>query len=289
MKLDIETLRTLQSVAHAGGVTRAADQLALSQSAVSHKIRRLESAIDCQLLRRQPGMPLLTDEGQRLLDYAERIVGLHDEAIASLRHSAIEGEVRLGITEGNVDAKLVNILARFARAHPATSVRTHAALSLELLDGLAQGTFDVAVLNVFEADLAADDRIVGEEELVWVEARDHRPSTLDPIPYIAFGRDCFCRLWAERQIDNSQSARRLQTVLECRSVDGACNAVAAGLGVTLMDRRSMRREFRVIDLGLPPPPPIRTVVRVAKGTPSNAANALVEAIAAELQSAAPAG
>ena len=52
-KLDISALRALLAIAEHGGVTRAADHLALSPSAVSHKIRRLEETLHCSLLTRR--------------------------------------------------------------------------------------------------------------------------------------------------------------------------------------------------------------------------------------------
>ena len=60
-KLEIDGLRALRAIAESGGVTKAADRLALSQSGVSHKIRRLEESIGCRLLSRQAGAP--SDDG----------------------------------------------------------------------------------------------------------------------------------------------------------------------------------------------------------------------------------
>ena len=69
-RLDIDVLRTLKAIQDHGGVTRAADHLSLTQSAVSHKIRRFEHVIGCQLLRRKPGKGLFTVDGKQLLAYA---------------------------------------------------------------------------------------------------------------------------------------------------------------------------------------------------------------------------
>ena len=62
-RLDIDALRALQSIVLQGGVTRAAEHLSLSQSAVSHKSKGLEENIGSALLNRKPGAPLLTDTG----------------------------------------------------------------------------------------------------------------------------------------------------------------------------------------------------------------------------------
>ena len=83
-RLDIDALRALRAIDQHGGVTRAAEALGLTQSAVSHKVKRLETSLDCDLLSRRPGAQMFTRAGQDLLDYAARILGLHDEALLSL-------------------------------------------------------------------------------------------------------------------------------------------------------------------------------------------------------------
>ncbi|HEV7437198.1 MAG TPA: LysR family transcriptional regulator, partial [Pseudorhizobium sp.] len=63
-RLEIDALRVLSAVRHHGGVTRAAEALGLSQSAVSHKIRRLETSLGCDLMNRRPGAPTFTEAGE---------------------------------------------------------------------------------------------------------------------------------------------------------------------------------------------------------------------------------
>lgn len=69
-RLEIDALRALWAIRHHGGITRAAEALALSQSAVSHKIKRLETSLECDLLNRKPGQAMFTAAGEELLDYA---------------------------------------------------------------------------------------------------------------------------------------------------------------------------------------------------------------------------
>ena len=67
-RLDIDALRALRAIQQHGGVTRAAEALGLTQSAVSHKVKRLETSLDCDLLNRRAGAPMFTSAGQDLLD-----------------------------------------------------------------------------------------------------------------------------------------------------------------------------------------------------------------------------
>jgi molybdate transport repressor ModE-like protein len=97
--LDIDSMRALTAIAESGGITRAAKRLNLSQSAVSHKMKRLERKLNRSLFARADGKLNLSADGEKLLDYAQRLVKLHDEAYASFHQSDLAGELRLGITE----------------------------------------------------------------------------------------------------------------------------------------------------------------------------------------------
>lgn len=281
-RLEIDSLRALRAVADLGGVTRASDFLALSQSAVSHKIRRLEQSIDCRLLRRRPGAPLLTDEGERLLAYAERILALHDEALAALGRRTLEGQIRLGITEDTTSAGLARILARFTRLYPSVTVRTHVAQSLVLDRQLAEGEIDLAVMQVFETDRRDRDAVLWTDHLVWAQALDFERNTSKPLPFIAFDKDCFYRQWAFQQA--RENNLQIETVLECSSTDGVCSAVTAGLGVALVSKRHLRSGMSKAMLDLPVPPPIAYVVRRSSGTSSQPVKTLTDEIITEISS-----
>ena len=92
-RLDIDALRALRAIRLQGGVTRAAQALGLTQSAVSHKIKRLEVSLDCDLLSRKAGTAMFTAAGEELLEYASRILELHDEALVSLTKTDLAGRM----------------------------------------------------------------------------------------------------------------------------------------------------------------------------------------------------
>lgn len=280
-KLDVDSLRALKAVADLGGVTKASNFLSLSQSAVSHKIRRLENSIERNLLRRQPGAPLLTNDGERLLSYAERILSLHDEAMSSLGRKSLKGKIRLGITEDTTSSGLARILARFARLYPSVAVRTHVAQSLALDQELATGQIDLAVMQVFERDIKANDVVLGRDDLIWVQSSDFDLPDDRPVPFIAFDCECFYRQWAFREA--KRCGIEIDTVLECASIDGVCSAVEAGLGVALINKHYFRQGMRVVQRHLPTPPSIAYVVRSRPNATkvTTAVEVLIAAVSAE--------
>ncbi len=111
--LDLTALRSFVAVADAGGVTRAAGFLNLTQSAVSMQIKRLEEALDLALLDRTGRGVALTPSGEQLLSYARRMVALNDEAWTRLTCQSHEGEIVLGVPHDIVYPAIPQVLQRF--------------------------------------------------------------------------------------------------------------------------------------------------------------------------------
>jgi len=276
-RLDIDALRALQAIVAHGGVTRASEHLALSQSAVSHKIKRLEENIGSSLLNRKPGAPMLSDAGERLLGYANRILSLHDEAVLTLGRRELAGNIRLGMTEDITSSGLARILGRFVRLFPEVSVRTHVAQSLSLQDQLEGGQIDAAVMQIFTSDVRPKDMVLFKDHLCWAKAVDLALDPDRPVPFLSYDTNCFYRKWMLEHV--ASHGCQFKTVLECTSNAGILAAIEAGLGVSIISRRHVTPALEVIDAHFTPPPEIAYVVRTASN--SKAVRALVEEIGRE--------
>ena len=112
------SLRTFVAIADTGSFTRAADVVHKTQSAVSMQMKRLEERLGRSIFERDGRLSKLTDEGERLLDYARRIVRLNTECMASFNDNELVGRVRLGLPDDYADRYLPEILARFSRSNP---------------------------------------------------------------------------------------------------------------------------------------------------------------------------
>ena len=97
--LDLDLLRSFVSVVDAGGFTRAGERVHRTQSTVSQQIRRLEETFGRVLLHRNGKRATPTEEGERLLSYARRILSLAEEARDVVARPGSEGVTRLGIPE----------------------------------------------------------------------------------------------------------------------------------------------------------------------------------------------
>ncbi|TNF86134.1 MAG: LysR family transcriptional regulator [Gammaproteobacteria bacterium] len=288
-KFDIESMRALATIAETGGITRAAKKLNLSQSAVSHKIKRLERRLNRSLFTRIDGKIGFSRDGEKLLDYARRMVRLHDEAWASFHQSDLSGELRLGITEDITAPDMALILSNFSNSFPNVALTSRVAHTPELVGWLDRGEIDMALIEVFESQLLDDDYPLGRQQVVWLQAEDF---ILDdgPIPYVTYHRDCFYQAWAEQAL--AKINRSLRVVFECPSLDGMVNAVRNGLGIGLVnynvfEQRQAGRRGEGMGLTfernlLPQPPPIQHVARFSAGMPTQQMDKLLELIKQEL-------
>lgn len=274
-RLEIDALRALSAIRQHGGITRAAAALGLSQSAVSHKIKRLEVSLDCELLGRRPAGPMFTAAGEDLLDYASRILGLHDEALLSLSKAPLAGRLALGMTEDTACTDLARVLGRFRRLHPNVSVRTKVRMSLVLRAMLERGELDAAIVQLFSHEVRPTDIVLYREQLHWVKHPELALPEDGPIPFLSFDDECFYRQWA---LDIGQDDAVLETIFECSSAAGIVSGVNAAMGVALLSDRHIRGEMQIVTHRLPRPPALSYVIRRARKSRNAALDSLVREI-----------
>lgn len=279
-RLDIDSLLALRAIRQHGGITRAAEALGLTQSAVSHRIKRLEASLECDLLTRRPGAPMFTPAGEDLLDYAARILDLHDEALLSLARTDLAGRILLGLTEDTTCSDLSRILGRFRRLHPQVAVRTRVRMSLVLRAMLDRGELDAAIMQIFAHEGRPTDLVLFREGLHWVKSPNLVLPTEGAIPFLSFDDDCFYRHWA---LDIGQDNGALfETVFECASAAGIVAGVTAGLGVALLSDRHLRPDMEIVAGRLPAPPALAYVVRRARKARNPVLDSLIAEIEAEI-------
>ncbi|MDU8928545.1 LysR family transcriptional regulator [Alisedimentitalea sp. MJ-SS2] len=276
-KLEIEALRAVLAIVEHGGITRAAEHLGLSQSAVSHKIRRLEQTLDCSLLTRRAGGPLFTDAGMRLTLYANRLVDLHDEALAELGKKPLLGSIRLGMTEDASTSAFAKALGRFTRLYPTVNVRTRTGQSLVVQNWLKAGELDAAIMQVFQGHVSDDDHILFEDQLYWVKSPDLALDPTEPVPFLSFDEHCFYRQWGFGE--GQSRGHRFEMVLECPSAAGIQSAVRAGLGIALLNGLHVTPDMEVIEGVLPTPPGLTFIARIHRKSRTPAVKTLISEVA----------
>ncbi|MEN9409003.1 MAG: hypothetical protein RL216_977 [Pseudomonadota bacterium] len=198
--LDLVALRSFVAVVDAGGVTRAAGLLNLTQSAVSMQLKRLEEALNLGLFARAARKLTLTPEGEQLLGFARRMLALNDEALARLTSASFEGEIRLGVPHDIVYPAIPGILKRLAGQYPRVRVNLVSSFTLLLKEAFQRGELDV-ILTTEEGPGAEAERL-GERPLVWVGAEEGLIWQKRPLR-IGFKDTCIFRRKAVAALDRA--------------------------------------------------------------------------------------
>jgi DNA-binding transcriptional LysR family regulator len=241
--VELSSLRIFKTVAEEGSVTQAASKLHRVQSNVSARLTQLEESLGVTLFHRAGRRLLITPEGTRLLDYAERLLRLADEAQSSVRGTQEpSGLLRIGSMETTAAARLPHVLGAFHRKYP----------QVELL--LDTGPTDMllqAVLN-HKVDLALVGAPIERQELVqvpvFVEELVLLTDTLQgPVTEPA---DVACRTLLGFRAGCSYR-RRLEwwfadagivpaRLAEFGTFEAIIGCVAAGMGVAMMPREVLK-------------------------------------------------
>ena len=142
--LDLDQLQTFITISDTGSFTRAADEVHRTQSAVSMQMRRLEERIGKPLFEKDGRTNRLTEEGERLLTYARRMLHLNRETLAAFDDRALEGTIRIGTPDDYADRFLPEIMARFARSNPRVELTVICEPTPGLVEHIKRGNLDLA-------------------------------------------------------------------------------------------------------------------------------------------------
>lgn len=281
VNLDVESLRTYLAVLDHGGMTAAAEHLDLSQSAVSHKIKRLEERVGRLLLIREGHSLRPSKLGRGLLDDARAIVDLHDRAVLRLQGSELSGTVRLGSNQEVGPDRLALVLGRFKRTHPATSIEFELGPTSQLEKMLDAGDLDVGLIQVNDDGMRPEDILLWTDELIWATCCE-TPHDEGVVPLVTFGDDSFYRSLSEPTLRGN--GVEFTIAFSGPSTTGVQSAVAAGLGVAIVGSRYLGGDIVEWQRGkaMGPLPSVHQIVRSTPGDSNETADALVAAIKTEL-------
>ncbi|EBA09974.1 LysR family transcriptional regulator [Sagittula stellata] len=245
--LDITVLRSFVAVAEAGGVTRAAGFLNLTQSAVSMQLKRLEEMLGLRLLERSGRGVSLTPAGAQLLSYAQRMVEMNDEIYTRLTCQSWEGEIVLGVPHDIVYPVIPQVLQRMGRTHPRVKVQLLSSFTKELKAKFARGEADVIMTTEGGVDQGGETLM--EVPLRWIGAPDGQAHKSRPLR-VAFCRSCGFREFALARLDAENFAWELAVDSDSdMTVDAT---ISADLAVTARLQGHAPTYVKYLDEGLLP-------------------------------------
>lgn len=143
--MDFTQLRAFVTVAQEGNLTRAAARLHVTQPAVSLQIKSLQAALNLQLFSRAPGGMVLTDDGAKLLPYAERVIASITEFRqgADSLHTTLSGSLAIGTILDPEFIRLGAFLKRLVESYPQVSTQLQHGMSGWVLQQVKSGALDV--------------------------------------------------------------------------------------------------------------------------------------------------
>lgn len=196
--LDLVSLRTLVAVAESGGMTRAANLLHMTQSAVSMQMKRLEEQLCVQLLQRDGRKVVATVEGDRLISYARRLLDINNEALRSLSEPLYDLSITCGVSNDIVHPFLPQIVQGLHASHPRLGVNIKCDFSYFLRRGLKNGHYDVILTT--ELAPAEGGEALMKQSLVWMTKPDGVSWKRRPLP-VALSHNCMFRKPALEALD----------------------------------------------------------------------------------------
>jgi DNA-binding transcriptional LysR family regulator len=255
-------LRTFHLVASERSFTRAARRLHLSQPAVSGHIRALERRLGARLFQVRHRRVFLTDAGEALFAYTERVFHLLHEAerAVAATQGLRRGRLHLGASTTIGHYLLPPVLARFAAEHPAVQVEVAIGTTAEIVarvraDELPCGLVEAAVGH---ADLVA--RPFATDDMVLIVPPDHPWAQRPALPLAALRDTAILRREAgsgtQAFVDQAlaRAGVLLATAMVLGSTEALKQAVLAGGGVAWVPRMTVWRELRAGELVAVPVP-----------------------------------
>ncbi len=240
--LDIDLMKTFLAISDTGSFTRAAEEVNKTQSAVSMQMKRLEELLGRPLFARDGRSSRFTPDGERLIEYARRLVSINDEAVSTFTRPDLTGTVRFGTPDDYADRFLPEILARFARTHPLVTVDVDCVSTSTLFERTKRGEMDLALVT-FGCDIMTNEP-VRREPLVWVASGRHNTHLLDIVPVAVSHAGCEWRSMVLKSLETS--GRKYRVAYSSPNSNAVNAAVQSGLAVGAVPELCVRPGMRIL-------------------------------------------
>lgn len=257
MHLTLRQLQVFEAVARHLSYTRAAEELFLSQPAVSMQIRQLEAQLEVTLLEQLGKRIHLTEAGREVHQYCRAIARQLDEmeSVLANHKGATGGKLRISVAS-TANYFVPNLLATFYRLHPDVTVSLDITNRETLLHQLNENTVDLVVMGQPPADADVEAGAFMDNPLVVVAPPGHPLVKEKHIPLTRLQQEVFLvrepgsgtrvameRFFSEREI-------HLTTGMEVGSNEAIKQSVQAGLGLGLLSRDTLEQELSLERLAI---------------------------------------
>jgi LysR family transcriptional regulator, hydrogen peroxide-inducible genes activator len=277
INLTLKQLRYVEALTRHGHFGRAADACAISQPALSMQIKELEESLGTELFERGARQVRLTSFGEEFAVRVGNILRSVDELgdLARASHDRLVGQLRIGVIPTIAPYLLPRIIGDFTRMHDGVDIRVRETLTSKLLQELADGRIDTAIVALPISEPSFTEVALFTEDFVLVRPGEDEGK---PVPDTKMLRNMRLLLLEEGHCfrDQALSFCNIQSALPREALDASSlstlvQMAGAGIGVTLIPEMAVAVETRSASVSVArfkDPQPSRTVGMIWRKTSS---------------------
>ena len=251
--IETSQLQTLVAVTKAKSFSRAADDLGVTQSAISQSIKNLEKKLDIQIFKRSGKNVVLTPEGERLYLFGSNFLSKMTETLDDLQsdRNSMKGKVRIGTLTGVGKSWVAHEVVNYAGANPELSLSVRMGHVEELLNDFENNLLDILILPEDDIPNHGEREFYIEEKSTLVFPKDHKNfkftekftlKSLEELPIVLFEKDdhLFFK-WCRTKF--KAVPKKMNTRFIVNSYGHMLQAVHEGLGVAVVPNHVLNRSY----------------------------------------------
>lgn len=255
----LHQLRILKAIAIEGNFTKAAQTLYLSQPSLSKQIKLLEKNLDIKLLNRNQRKISLTESGQILLQYTERILLLCEESCRALidLKEGDRGNLTIGASQTIGTYLMPRVLALFAQNYPQINLKIKVHSTRLITRNILDKNIDIALVGGEVSPNLMKRLNINTfvyDELSLIIAKSHpfakkkiiNKEDLYCLNFITLDSNSTVRNFIDgRLIQNDIDTNQLRIILQLNSIEGIKTAVSLGLGAAFVSSLAIQKELKL--------------------------------------------
>lgn len=249
-------LQVFHAVARNLSFTRAADELFMTQPAVTFQVRQLEEQYNARLFERGHARIALTPAGELVFEYAEKILALSAELETRLSEMTDEmrGPLPIGASATIAEFMLPRVLGEFSALYPRVRPRLIVANSESIENRIAEHSLDLGLIETAARNPGLESQVCCEDELVAICAADHplagfgevEPQLLREYEFVSREPGSGTREVTDAYFRAAGvPPDSLKVLMELGSPEALKGVVGTGLGCAVVSRAVVEKELRL--------------------------------------------
>ena len=246
-------LKVCRAVAQHLNFRKAADQLFLTQPAVTLQIQALENELGVRLFDRAGGKVSLTPQGKILLNHANKLASIAAQAERELgtTQGTVSGELSLGVSTTIAQYVLPKLLGAFLAEHPQVQFSLRSGNTAEIVQLLLDGKVSAGLIEGPAQERGVHTEPFMDDELVLIAPREFESARisraqLQRLPLLMREQGSGSRRVVETALDKAGlKSKSFQKVMDLDSTEAIKSAVEAGLGVGFVSRWAISKELEL--------------------------------------------